>query len=318
MTRDPDIELSIVVPVLNEAETVLEIARRVAAVVAREQLGRHEIIFIDDGSRDRSWAAIGEARAELGPSVIGIRFRKNYGKAAALSAGFQRARGGVVITMDGDLQDDPDEIPRLLAKLAEGFDLVSGWKRDRRDPLSKTLPSRLFNATTRLLSQVRLHDFNCGFKAYRAEVTEAVRIYGELHRYIPVLAHDLGFTVAEIPVKHHPRAHGVSKYGWRRYSRGLLDLITVVAITRFLTRPAHLFGSVGVLVGTVGLGVLSYLSWLWVEGVRPIGTRPLFFLGILCLLLATQMVSFGLLAEILIKRLAPDRAEFQTSEVLGE
>ncbi len=312
-----NLDLSFVIPVLDEAETIVEIARRITTVVEGKRLGSHEIIFIDDGSHDESWAAIREARESLGPAIVGIRFRRNYGKAAALSAGFERARGAIVITLDADLQDEPEEIPQLVAKLGEGFDLVSGWKQHRQDPWSKTLPSKLFNATTRLLSRVRLHDFNCGFKAYRSEVTRSVRIYGELHRYIPVLAHDLGFTVTEVPVTHHPRTHGVSKYGWRRFTRGFLDLITVVTITRFLTRPAHLFGSIGVLVGTAGFGILSYLSWLWIEGVRPIGTRPLFFLGILCLLLATQMLSFGLLAEILIRRLDPDGRQFQTREEMG-
>ena len=238
----------------DEAETVAELSARVAAVL--ERLGKSfEIVFVDDGSGDGTPARVREARAR-DPRVKLVRLRRNFGKAAALSAGFDHSIGRIVITMDGDLQDDPDEIPRFLATLEEKeLDLVSGWKRRRHDPLSKTLPSRLFNWVTRGLAQVDLHDFNCGFKAYRREVLAEIAVYGELHRYIPVLASRRGFAVGEIEVTHHPRRHGISKYGWDRFYKGLLDLITVLFITRYTRRPLHLFGAIGLVFLVAGFGI---------------------------------------------------------------
>lgn len=237
--------------------------------------------------------------------VKAIRLRRNFGKAAALSIGFRACTGDIVFTMDADLQDDPSEIPRFIEKLDDGYDVVSGWKENRKDPISKTLPSKLFNKATAVLSGISLRDFNCGFKAYRREVLEGIRLYGELHRYIPVLASDLGFKIGEIPVKHHARQHGVSKYGWERYARGLLDLLTVLATTRYLQKPGHLFGGIGLASGLIGGGILFYLTMLWFLGVGPIGTRPLFFLGILLVILSIQMISLGLVAELLTRHLEP-------------
>ncbi|HEY7215893.1 MAG TPA: glycosyltransferase family 2 protein [Thermoanaerobaculia bacterium] len=292
-----ELEVSVLIPVIDEAGTVEELAHRVAAVLERE--GRSfEIIFIDDGSRDGTPARVRAAR-ERDPRVKLVRLRRNFGKAAALSAGFDHSLGRIVITMDGDLQDDPDEIPRFLSTLEEkDLDLVSGWKRRRQDPVSKTWPSRLFNWVTRQLAQVDIHDFNCGFKAYRREVLAEIAVYGELHRYIPVLASRRGFSVGEIQVAHHPRRHGVSKYGWDRFYKGLLDLITVLFITRYTRRPLHLFGAFGLLFLTVGFGVNAYLAWIWFGG-QNLSNRPLLLLGVLLMLLGIQVLTTGLIGEMI-------------------
>jgi glycosyltransferase involved in cell wall biosynthesis len=292
-----ELDVSVLVPVIDEAATVEELAERVAAVLDR--MGRSfEIIFIDDGSRDGTPARIREARAR-DPRVKLVRLRRNFGKAAALSAGFDHSIGRVIVTMDGDLQDDPDEIPRFLNTLDEkDLDLVSGWKRRRRDPVSKTLPSRLFNWVTRLLAQVDIHDFNCGFKAYRREVLAEIAVYGELHRYIPVLASRRGFSVGEIQVNHHPRRAGVSKYGWDRFYKGLLDLITVLFITRYTRRPLHLFGAIGLLFLAGGFGINAHLAWIWFHG-QNLSNRPLLLLGILLMLLGIQVLTTGLIGEMI-------------------
>jgi glycosyltransferase involved in cell wall biosynthesis len=291
------VEVTVLVPVLDEAATVGELAARVASVL--DGLGKSfEIVFIDDGSRDGTAARVREAR-ERDPRVKLVRLRRNFGKAAALCAGFDHSTGAIVITMDGDLQDDPEEIPRFLAALEEGdLDLVSGWKRRRRDPASKRLPSRLFNWVTRRLAQVDLHDFNCGFKAYRREVLGEIAIYGELHRYIPVLASRRGFSVGEIEVNHHPRRHGASKYGWDRFYKGLLDLITVLFITRYTRRPLHLFGGAGLLFLTAGFGINLYLALIWFGGDN-LSNRPLLLLGVLLMLLGIQVLTTGLLGEMI-------------------
>ena len=297
LPRPAPVEVSVLVPVIDEAETVGELARRVAAVL--DGLGRRfEIVFVDDGSRDGTPERVREAHA-ADPRVKLVRLRRNFGKAAALSAGFDHSRGELVITMDGDLQDDPEEIPRFLATLEEqDLDLVSGWKRQRRDPVSKRLPSRLFNWVTRQLAQVTLHDFNCGFKAYRREVLEQIAVYGELHRYIPVLASRRGFSVGEIQVAHHPRRHGVSKYGWDRFYKGLLDLITVLFITRYTRRPLHLFGAFGLLFLTAGFAINLYLAILWFGG-EDLSNRPLLLFGVLLMLLGIQVLTTGLLGEMI-------------------
>jgi glycosyltransferase involved in cell wall biosynthesis len=292
-----ELDVTVIVPVRDEADSVAELAARVAAVL--ERLGRSfEIVFVDDGSGDGTPKRVREARAR-DPRVKLVRLRRNFGKAAALSAGFDHSLGRIIITMDGDLQDDPDEIPRFLATLEEGdLDLVSGWKRRRHDPMSKTLPSRLFNWVTRALAQVDLHDFNCGFKAYRREVLAEISVYGELHRYIPVLASRRGFAVGEIEVTHHPRRHGISKYGWDRFYKGLLDLITVLFITRYTRRPLHLFGAVGLLFLVGGFGIDSYLAILWFSGGH-LGNRPLLQLGILLMVLGIQVLTTGLIGEMI-------------------
>jgi glycosyltransferase involved in cell wall biosynthesis len=236
----------------------------------------------------------------LDPRVKLVRLRRNFGKAAALCAGYDHSVGRVLVTMDGDLQDDPEEIPRFLAALDErGLDLVSGWKRRRRDPMTKRWPSRLFNAVTRGLARVELHDFNSGFKAYRREVLDQVAVYGELHRYIPVLASRRGFAVGEIEVEHHPRRHGKSKYGWDRFYKGLLDLITVLFITRYTRRPLHLFGALGIGFFTAGLGINLYLASLWFFRGEFLSNRPLLLLGVLLMLLGIQVLTTGLIAEMI-------------------
>ena len=287
--------LSVVVPVHEEERSVALLHDELAA--ALDPLGTPwEVIFVDDGSTDGTFAALTrlhDAHAE----VRVVRLRGNFGKAAALQAGFEEARGDVVVTLDGDLQDDPAEIPRLLAKLDEGFDLVSGWKVKRRDPLRRRIPSRVFNAVTGRVSGLRLHDLNCGLKAYRAEVVQGIRLYGELHRFVPVLAHYRGFRVAELPVHHRPREHGRSRYGMERYVRGFLDLLTVTFMGRYRHRPLHLFGGVGLLLGALGTGLLAYLTVLKLLG-EAIGHRPLLTLGVLLVVVGVQLVSLGLVSEL--------------------
>ncbi|MGF1464784.1 MAG: glycosyltransferase [Sandaracinaceae bacterium] len=234
------------------------------------------------------------------PRVGVVHFRRNFGKSAALDAGFRRARGDVVVTMDADLQDDPREVPRLVDALRDlDLDLVSGWKRKRRDPAGKTWPSKLFNAVVRRASGLRLHDFNCGLKAYRAEVTREIALSGELHRYVPVLAHGRGFRVGEIPVEHHPRRHGRSKYGLERMAKGFFDLLTVVLLTRYRQRPLHLFGWAGLAMFGAGFACLLYLTVLWFAGGGPIGTRPLLTLGLLLVVVGVQLFCTGLLGEMI-------------------
>jgi glycosyltransferase involved in cell wall biosynthesis len=277
---------------------VLELAERVAAVL--DSAGRSfEILFVDDGSRDQTVARVREAR-ERDPRVKLVRLRRNFGKAAALSAGFDHCAGRLVLTMDGDLQDDPEEIPRLLEALeGQHLDLVSGWKRQRRDPASKRLPSKLFNWVTRQLAQVDLHDFNSGFKLYRREVLGEIAIYGELHRYIPVLASRRGFSIGEVEVNHQPRRHGVSKYGWDRFYKGLLDLITVLFITKYTRRPLHLFGGFGLLFLATGFCIDAYLAWEWAFRHESLSDRPLLLLGVLLMLLGFQVLTTGLLGEMI-------------------
>jgi len=290
-------EISVLVPVLDEAETVKPLAAKVAEVL--ERLGRRfEIIFVDDGSTDETSMRVKEVH-ETDPRVKLVRLRRNFGKAAALCAGLEVSAGDIIVTMDGDLQDDPEEIPSFMRELEEReLDLVSGWKRDRQDPVSKRYPSKLFNWATRKLAQVDLHDFNCGYKAYRREVLEQISLYGELHRYIPVLASRKGFAVGEIPVVHHARKHGESKYGWDRFYKGLLDLITVLFITRYTRRPLHLFGVIGLGALAVGFGINLYLAILWFNG-GTLSNRPLLLLGVLLMLLGIQVVTTGLIGEMI-------------------
>jgi glycosyltransferase involved in cell wall biosynthesis len=312
--EEAELDVTVLVPVLDEAGTVEELAVRVAR--ALDGLGlAHEIVFVDDGSRDGTPDRIKAARA-IDPRVKLVRLRRNFGKAAALTAGFDIARGRLVITMDGDLQDDPDEIPRFLEALESGpFDLVSGWKTNRRDPLSKTLPSKLFNWVTGRLAQVDLHDFNCGFKAYRREVLEEVPIYGELHRYIPVLASRKGFRIGEIGVLHHPRKSGVSKYGWDRFYKGLLDLLTVLFITRYTRRPLHLFGSFGLLAFGAGFLIDLYLALRWFQG-ESLSDRPLLIFGVLLMLLGLQVLTTGLLAEMMTHKTFRRTDSYSVKEIL--
>jgi len=311
--------ISVVVPVHNEERSVALLYDELRS--ALEPLETPwEAIFVDDGSVDGTFAALTRLHATV-ENVRVIRLRRNFGKAAALRAGFDQARGDTVVTIDGDLQDDPAEIPRLLAKLDEGFDLVSGWKARRRDPLSRRVLSRIFNRVTAAFSGVRLHDMNCGLKAYRAEVVHGLRLYGELHRFIPVLAHYRGFRIAELPVNHRPREHGRSRYGVERYLRGFLDLLTVSFIGRYRHRPLHLFGGLGLILGAFGTAILVYLTVLKALG-NAIGHRPLLMLGVLLVVIGLQFFSLGLISEMITSHHEEragerDRAELLVDEVLS-
>jgi glycosyltransferase involved in cell wall biosynthesis len=294
------LDVSVVIPLLNEEPSLAELHRRLVAVF--EQLGvSYELIFVDDGSTDGSGALL-DALARTDPRVGVVHFRRNFGKAAALDAGFQRSRGSYVFTMDADLQDAPEELVAMLAKLREGFDAVSGWKKRRHDPLSKTLPSKLFNWAVSRISGLRLHDFNCGLKGYRADAIAGLRLYGEMHRFVPVLLHWDGFRVTELEVHHEARRFGVSKYGPSRLAKGFFDLLTVVLNTRYRSRPLHLFGLAGLLLGAAGSAMLAYLVVLWFLGYRPIGQRPLLFFGLLLVMVGVQLVSTGLLGELITRQ----------------
>jgi glycosyltransferase involved in cell wall biosynthesis len=297
--------LSVVIPVLNEADNLQSLHERLTASL--EEIGKpYEIIFVDDGSTDTSPVILENLFHSNPEHVRVVQFRRNFGKTAALNAGFANARGEVIITIDADLQDDPAEIPAMLAKLDEGYDLVAAWRVDRQDPLEKTLPSRSFNLVVSRFTGVGLHDFNCGFKVYRRAVTDSVRLYGELHRFIPVLAFQQGFRITEMPVQHHPRRAGASKYGAKRYVKGFLDFGTVLFLTTYLKRPLHLFGAAGLAVFGVGTIINLYLAFLWLlrevggrAEIPPIGTRPLLTVGVLAMILGVQLISIGLLGEML-------------------
>lgn len=290
-------ELSIVIPLLNEKESLNELYQQIKNVVQQLQKS-YEIIFIDDGSSDGSEKVLFDLH-ERDKNVKIIQFRKNYGKSAALAEGFARVEGDFVITMDADLQDDPNEIPRLLQKLEEGYDLVSGWKKKRYDPLSKRLPSKFFNWFVSKVAGIRLHDFNCGLKIYRNEVVKTLKLYGQLHRFIPMLAHWQGFRVSEIPVQHHPRKYGESKFGVSRFTSGLFDLITIVFLSKFKKRPLHLFGGAGLISFMAGLLISLYLTFERIFTRTYLSNRPILFLGILLIIVGIQFVSIGLLGEMI-------------------
>ncbi|MFO7573109.1 MAG: glycosyltransferase family 2 protein [Gaiellaceae bacterium] len=288
--------ISVVVPLLNEEESLRPLLDEIsAALEPRDE--PFEVIFVDDGSTDGSLSVLQQLHDEA-TNVVVVHLRRNFGKAAALQAGFLEAQGDVIVTIDADLQDDPAEIPQLLAKLDEGFDLVSGWKTRRNDPWSRRVFSRMFNWATGAVSGVKLHDVNCGLKAYRAEVLQGMRIYGELHRFIPVLAAYRGYRIAEIPVNHRARQHGRSRYGPERYLRGFFDLLSVTFMGRYRHRPLHLFGGLGLLMGAVGAIILVYLTVLKIWG-EAIGQRPLLALGGLLVVVGIQLVSLGLLSEMI-------------------
>jgi len=310
--------ISVVIPVHNEERSVALLYDELAATFAGEGL-TWEAVFVDDGSTDGTFGALRRLH-DANDNVRAVRFRRNFGKAAALDAGFKEAAGKIVVTIDGDLQDDPAEIPRLLARLDEGYDLVSGWKTKRRDPLTRRIPSRLFNAVAGRVSGIRLHDMNCGLKAYRAEVLEGLNLYGELHRYVPVVAHYRGYRVTELPVNHRPREHGSSNYGVERYVRGFLDLLTVTFMGRYSHRPLHLFGGLGLGSGVLGFLILLYLTIVKLAG-HAIGQRPLLILGVLLVVVGIQLLSLGLLSELITSHHeersgALDRAERFVDEVL--
>lgn len=258
--------------------------------------GNWEVWFVDDGSNDRSYSVL-QSLHQQDDRFKAIRFRRNYGKSAALATGFQYAQGKYVITMDADLQDDPAEIPALIDAMNSGYDMVSGWKKKRYDPITKTLPSKLFNFVTSRVFKLKLHDFNCGLKGYRRDVVKTVRVYGEMHRYIPVLAKVAGFSVTEIPVQHHARKYGKTKFGFSRSYKGFLDLITVYFVSKYTTRPLHIFGLLGLAMFFLGTGINLWLSIEWLLG-HPISNRPMLMLGVLLMLMGIQLVSTGLLAEM--------------------
>jgi glycosyltransferase involved in cell wall biosynthesis len=302
MTRTPEVDLTVLVPVLNEAENMRPLIEKLAQDL--KPLGKsYEILVIDDGSTDGTFEQVRALTPSM-PGLRGVRFRRNFGKSAALSVGFREARGRVVVTMDGDLQDDSAEIARLLAKIDEGFDLVSGWKQNRQDSITKTVPSKLFNAVTSAVSGVPLHDMNCGLKAYRSEVTRTVQLRGELHRFIPVLAHWSGFRVGEIRTVHHPRLHGKTKFGVSRFLNGFLDLTAVMFMTTSSNRPVHLFGRVGIAFALAGAVVTVLYTWPWFlgEGLR---LRPGLLFGLVLVILGIQFLSLGFLGEMI----AGSRAE---------
>jgi dolichol-phosphate mannosyltransferase len=311
--------ISIVIPLHNEERSIALLYDELQA--ALEPLGQEwEAVFVDDGSVDGSFAALTRLH-DANENVRVVRLRRNFGKAAALAAGFSQARGEIVVTIDADLQDDPAEIPRLLVKLEEGFDLVSGWKTRRRDPLRRRVLSRIFNWVTGRMSGLRLHDMNCGLKAYRAEVVRGMPLYGELHRFIPVLAQYRGFRVAELPVNHRPREHGRSRYGVERYIRGFLDLLTVSFIGRYRHRPLHLFGGLGLILGLFGVAILVYLTVVKALG-HAIGERPLLTLGVLLVVVGLQFFSLGLISEMLTSQheetaVGRQQAEFHVDEILS-
>ena len=311
--------ISVVVPVHDEQQSVALLYEELEAALQPAD-EPWEAIFVDDGSQDGSFSALTRLHART-TNVRVVRLRRNFGKSAALAAGFAQAGGETVVTIDGDLQDDPAEIPHLLAKLEEGFDLVSGWKAHRRDPWHRRLVSKIFNTVTGRVSGLRLHDMNCGLKAYRAEVVRGLPLYGELHRFIPVLAHYRGYRVAELPVNHRPRTHGRSRYGLERYLRGFLDLLTVTFMGRYRHRPLHLFGGLGLVLGLTGTAILVYLTVLKATG-EAIGQRPLLTLGVLLVVVGLQFFSLGLISEMVTSHHeeragAPERERAQVEEILS-
>jgi glycosyltransferase involved in cell wall biosynthesis len=286
--------VSVVVPGLNEAPSLEELATRVERALEGTA---HELIFVDDGSTDDTWQIVSRLNA-TNPRVRGLRLRRNFGKAMALAAGFAEAKGQVLIMMDADLQDDPADLPLFLDKIRAGFDVVVGWKVDRKDPLSRRIASRIFNGTVRAFTGLVLHDMNCGFKAYHRDVIETVPIYGDLFRFIPVLATADGFRVTEVPVRHHARAFGRSRYGLERILRGFFDLLSVLFLTRYMRRPMHLFGLMGLVTGLIGLCCAAYLTLLWFSG-QWIGSRPLLQLSIMLMVMGVQLTSLGFIGEFM-------------------
>lgn len=303
MSSNKEISISVVIPVLNEKATLRRLYEKVCLVCRKTpSLKTFEILFVNDGSTDGSHEELDQLAKE-DPSVAVLHLHRNLGKSVALQTGFKAARGKLILTIDADLQDDPEEIPALIQKLEEGFDLVSGWKRQRQDKITKSFASRIFNRTLNWVAGTALHDCNCGLKLFRSEAAKSLNLQGDQHRYIPFLLHWKGFQISEIPVKHYARVSGKSKYGIDRYGKALMDLFTVVLITRFRYRPLHLFGFLGGMVSLVGFSILAYLSILWGLDVKHIGSRPLFFLGILLMIIGIQFFSTGLLGELINHRL---------------
>ena len=295
-----EIDLTIVIPMKNEENNVLLLYQKINEVLLLINLN-YEIIIIDDGSTDSTYEKITQLK-KLDHRIKIIKFRKNLGKSTALNFAFQCAKGEIIVTMDGDLQDDPEEIPKFITKIEEGFDLVSGWKYPRFDPITKTVPSKLFNYLTCLITGLTLHDFNCGYKAYKRVVVKNILLYGEMHRYIPVLAAWNGFKIAEIQIKHHPRNSGKSKYGFSRLLKGLLDLITVKFLTNYASRPLHVFGVPGILSFFIGMIIGIYLLILKYFENISLSERPMLMLSVLLIVIGFQFISIGLLGEMMAYR----------------
>jgi glycosyltransferase involved in cell wall biosynthesis len=308
-------KLSIVIPLYNESESIGELHRQIIHVSDGLNLP-YEIIYVDDCSRDGSFKILRELYESDTDRIKVIQFRRNFGKSEALSAGFSVARGDMIVTMDADLQDDPAEIPNLISKLNEGYDLVSGWKKKRKDPISKTIPSWFWNRFIRLMTRIKIHDMNCGLKIYHRDVIKAIQVYGELHRYIPVLAQWEGFIVSEIPVNHRPRKFGKSKYGPSRFFKGVFDLMTVLFLSHFNKRPLHWFGILGSLTFLGGAGITIYLLVLRILKISYLSNRPLFFIGVLLLIMGIQFISIGLLGEMITRTQASNH-RFSIRQTLG-
>ena len=320
---DPAIQISVVIPLYNEDESLPELSDWITRVM-QENGFTYEILFIDDGSKDRSWDVI--SRLSLAnPCVRGFRFVRNYGKTAALQTGFQAARGEVIITMDADLQDSPDEIPELYKMITDDkYDLVSGWKKKRFDPITKTVPTKIFNAATRSISGVSLHDFNCGLKAYRREVVKNITIYGEMHRYIPVIAKWNGFArIGEKVVQHRARKYGHTKFGLERFIFGFLDLLSIAFVNKFGRRPMHLFGSLGTLMFFLGSIIAFWLLGKKIYNIyqlqpyRNVTENPLFFLALVAIMVGSQLFLAGFLGELLVKQSVSKTGDYNISDRAG-
>ena len=316
-------DISVVVPLLNESESLPELTNWISRVMEANGFS-YEIILVDDGSNDGSWEVIEDLKNQL-PAIVGIKFRRNYGKSAALSVGFEASQGNVVITMDADLQDSPDEIPELYRKITdEKYDLVSGWKQKRHDPLTKTIPTKLFNLVTRRMSGIHnLHDFNCGLKSYRKEVVKSIEVYGEMHRYIPVIAKWAGFTkIGEQIVEHHPRKYGTTKFGLSRFVNGFLDLLSIFFVGKFSKRPMHFFGTMGALSFLTGtaiaiwiIGVKLYHIAANVKYSREVVEQPLFYISLVAIIVGFQLFLTGFIAE-LVSRNSPERNSYQIEKTV--
>jgi glycosyltransferase involved in cell wall biosynthesis len=312
---EPEITLSIVVPLLNEAPSLEELYQQISDALLEYGLDSYEVLFVDDGSTDSSWEVI-SSLSENHPEVFGVRLHRNYGKSTALHEGFRRVRGAYVATMDADLQDDPREVPQMLQQLQdEELDLISGWKKERYDPLTKTIPSRFFNAVTSWVTGINLHDFNCGLKVYRREVTDHVALYGELHRYIPLLAHWEGYErISEKVVQHHPRKYGHTKFGINRFLRGFLDLITLMFVENYSQRPMHFFGGFGLLFLVIGGLINTYLAALKIFYGQNLSDRPLLLFGVMLMVLGAQFFSIGFIGELFVR----DRQEQKRPNIRDE
>jgi len=308
------VKISVVVPLFNEEESLVELYEQLSKAVCSLEKPI-EFLFVDDGSTDASMQVLTELHKK-DPQVRVVQFRRNYGKSAALGLGFKEARGELIVTLDADLQDEPHEIPNLVKKLEQGFDLVSGWKKIRKDPFIKRNTSKLFNFVTRKMTGLRIHDMNCGLKVYRREVTDTVNVYGQLHRFLPVLAQWQGFKVGEVVVKHNPRKYGKTKFGASRFIAGFFDLMTVLFITRYTKRPLHLFGLIGLSSFIVGVGISGYLAVERLFFGQYLSDRPLLFLGILAIVVGVQFVSIGLLGEMITES-RKDNTDYSIKKTLG-